>query len=195
MCRSWAQWCMCKPGLGYQLTVDYLMSCVRTVFSSLALLWTRDNVRAFQGGSRMKVELYLRSIMQEHPDVKVMDSGSERTTEQAECGDQRGKSWENWKFDWGAHKWRDGELRAPAESSKSDLCLHNRIDLLRLRKEKFGGLVFDPTTTVVLKVDEQGFEALNAMKSEKDPRTLSKALDIPLRDVEGFVEELGIYLF
>ncbi|KKL89236.1 hypothetical protein LCGC14_1916740 [marine sediment metagenome] len=105
----------------------------------------------------MKVELYLRSIMQEHPDTSCVVRENDDLEPRA--------GWANWKFDWGAHRWRDGELRVKERELASDECLNSRIRMLKLRKENTGGLAFDPITTAVLKLDQEGMQILEIMKT------------------------------
>jgi hypothetical protein len=118
----------------------------------------------------MEVELYLRSIMQEHPDNALRSDQDCAPAGHPSQGDlDSTRAWGNWRFDWGLNKWRNGEPWAPEGGARRPLDFSTWLRLLRLRDEEFGGLAFDPTTTAVLKLDREGMEAIRAVRSETSP--------------------------
>ena len=130
----------------------------------------------------MKIELYLRTIMQEYPDERQYNSKT-LVNNDREC-------WSNWTFDWGAQKWRNGELLKETESEMTEQTSQSKLKNLEVRKEIFGALLYDRLSTAVYKVNSEGLSAIELLRCGLSPREVSGRLDVSSELMDSFIKNL-----
>ncbi|MFX0195899.1 MAG: hypothetical protein ACFFCW_07240 [Candidatus Hodarchaeota archaeon] len=110
----------------------------------------------------MKIELYLRNINQDMIDDRQMRMGR----------------------DWRVVVpiWKVSFLGTPFEKKGQKYLL---------RAEKEGGMLFDPKTSAVYKLDEEAYHTLIEMGHFEDSRRIAERLNIDKEKVEQFKKELG----
>ena len=99
----------------------------------------------------MKIEIYLKHIFQEFP-----------VTETISIGNNLG----GWN-DWSAKYERNCGCRGNVAMPGLDMDRYH-IQRVFLRPESFGGLLYDPTSAVIYKLDKEAFKLVQALRSDKD---------------------------
>lgn len=118
------------------------------------------------------MELYLRFIQQEFPDERVVE--------------QPTVSWEY--VGWDPYDPR------PLSNCDSEIPKGvKRVNNLKARKESFGGLVYDPMTTAVFKVDHDEFRILKLLCKGVPPLEIADVLGLYSGNVESFLDSLKAY--
>ena len=132
----------------------------------------------------MKIEVYLKHIFQEYP-----------VTESISTGSQLG----GWN-DWSSKYERNCGCRGNVAMPPIDMYRVN-IQRVFLRPESFGGLLYDPTTAVIYKLDREAYRLVETLRSDKDIAAIRKG-ETPLTSfakkhklkettVSEFVEQLS----
>lgn len=119
----------------------------------------------------MKIELYLRSLLQEYPDSF--------------------KSATEWPAQWSYHHDYWEQWRYQSQSKTIDLPNGTaRIKLLKLREEKFGGLLYDPISTAVFKVDREAFKTLTLLQNGLSLDQIMDSIRVPVSTLNEFIQKL-----
>lgn len=142
----------------------------------------------------MKIEIYLKHIFQEYPVTESISIGS---AGQAPIGKDPGP----WK-EWSSKYERNCGCRGNVAMPTMDIYRYN-IQRIFLRPESFGGLLYDPTSAVIYKLDKDAYKVVQALRSYKDIEAIrrgEKSLDgfakrnkLSVKKVNEFVEQLREY--
>jgi len=113
----------------------------------------------------MKVELFLESIHQEYADPNKRKK-------------LNGAQWHyKWGGDWaGDWVYRSGVLNC--NFNRKELKGINRVLTFKLRKENFGGLIYDPVSSAVFRADKEAFEAIQLLKQNISPPKKKRLIEL-----------------
>lgn len=106
----------------------------------------------------MKIEIYLKHIFQEYP---VTESFSIDNTKTIPVDKSPGP-WKEWKLKYERNCGCRGNVCMPP----MDMYRVN-IQRVFLRPESFGGLLYDPTSAVIYKLDEEAYQLVQTMRSDE----------------------------
>lgn len=131
----------------------------------------------------MKIEIYLKHIFQEYP-----------VTESISIGNEMG-GWNDWNSKYERNCGCRGNVCMPSLDK-------HRINIQRvfLRPESFGGLLYDPTSAIIYKLDDEAYQLVQILRDDKEIAAVQKG-EKPLtsfvkrnnlkeREVNDFVEQL-----
>lgn len=129
----------------------------------------------------MHIELYLRDIMQDFPDNK-----SSLSTCPENCD-----SWNDsppWYNPWTNQPWyQTMDSKIISDSKEPAYGLTGRI---KMRKEKFGGIIFDPLTAVVYKADAKAYKFIELVKAGSMPDEAGRKMKLQHEECNDFLKEL-----
>lgn len=97
----------------------------------------------------------------------------------------------DWSVKWIQNKWVQDYTKSPSWSSgftnPSDI--FERLGHLIMRKEEFGGIVLDPTSDRVYKVNQEGYELLNEIieKAKEGPIKSFTSKRYSEKEIEPFI--------
>ena len=120
----------------------------------------------------MKIELFMRSLDQEFTDqIKDWDNGWPYDVTPPHC--------DRWSY--------QGIIQNDSDISKK---FHPNV---RLRSEKFGGLLYNVKTKAVFSLDHEAFKAINLILQGDEINNVEKSLYIPGQQMRDFVEKLRVH--
>ncbi len=65
-----------------------------------------------------------------------------------------------------------------------------RINMIKIRKENFGGVIFDSFTTAIYKVDSDGYRFIELLKAGEKVEKIGKKMKLPQKECRDFVNNL-----
>jgi hypothetical protein len=136
----------------------------------------------------MRIELYLRDVMQDFPDDKYcLSKYSEKSN-----------NWNDsppWYNPWTNNPWyQTMDSRMLFDSQKAS---HEVTERLKIRREEFGGLLFDPLTAAVYKADAEACNFIELVKAGDIPDEAGRKMKLQqdqLMDFMKQLEKLGLWL-
>ncbi len=132
----------------------------------------------------MKIEIYLNDIMQEHPGTESVSISNEMELK-------------TWKTHWARECPAHNVCAVPLDAQRVN------IQRVFLRPESFGGLLYDPTSAVVYKLDHEAYQLVQYLRDdeeiaairtgEKPLATFAKRNNLEEKTVNEFIEQLREY--
>ncbi len=142
----------------------------------------------------MKIEIYLKHIFQEYPVTESITIGG---LESSPIGTDAGP----WK-EWNAKYERNCGCRGNVCMPPIDMYRVN-IQRIFLRSESFGGLLYDPTSATIYKLDKEAYQLVQALQSDKEIAAIrqggksftafAKRNNLKEKEVNEFIKQLQEY--
>lgn len=113
----------------------------------------------------MRIELLMRSLDQEFSDRSIDKKYN------------HGKKYDRWPFDYWSHdrhcdRWSYQQSHQVTDHQRESLSSY-----VKLRKESFGGVLYDMLTKAVFKLDNEAFQAISLLVSGVAFHDLSKHMN------------------
>ena len=104
----------------------------------------------------MKIEVYLQHIFQEYPVTESITIG---------VGSHDDPNWKKYERNCGC---RGNVAHAPIDLSRIN------IQRVFLRSESFGGLLYDPVSAVIYKLDQEAYDLVKLLQQDEKVVSLKK---------------------
>jgi hypothetical protein len=162
-------------------------------------------------GERPTIELYMYSLNQEFPVASGHQAFLQRRSEVKPSASQlqsiesvdsavfRLEGVQDWSVQWISNEWIENHTKAVGLGQVEREDPMNRVIL---REEDFGGIVFDPLSDRVFRLNRSGFELFNRMREvylagERDPGSVQAPpgfADTDVREFAAYLEGAGLWI-
>ena len=159
---------------------------------------------------RPSIELFMHSLNQEFPaekghefflrrrgsTVEALGRKELERVEQVETEVFRKRAGD-WSVQWISNEWIENHTKAAGMGIREVI---NPMDRVIVREEDFGGIVFEPTSDQVFRVNQPGLKLFNALREQhQEGRTDFADVEIEgfdpgdVRDFVGYLEGAGLW--